>query len=29
VKKVTDALKGDLATVLVLEIPSEASGDAD
>jgi len=29
VKKVTDALKGDLATVLALEIPSEASGDAD
>ena len=29
VKKVTDVLKGDLATVLALEIPSEASGDND
>ena len=29
VKAVTDTLKGDLATVLLLEIPSEASGDND
>ena len=29
VKVVTDALKGDLATVLVLSIPEEASGDND
>jgi len=29
VKIVTDSLKGDLATVLLLEIPSEASGDND
>ena len=29
VKLVTDDLKGDLATVLVLEIPSEAAGDND
>ena len=29
VKTVTDALKGDLATILVLTIPSEAAGDND
>lgn len=29
VKRVTDALKGDLATVLAVEIPSEAAGDND
>ena len=29
VKTVTDALKGDLATVLALSIPSEAAGDND
>lgn len=29
VKLVCDALKGDLATVLVLEIPAEAAGDND
>ena len=29
VRKITDALKGDFATVLMLTIPSEAAGDAD
>jgi len=29
VKQITDAVKGDLATVLTLQIPSEAAGDAD
>ena len=29
VKAVTDLLKGDLATVLALQIPSEAAGDSD
>ena len=29
VKAVADLLKGDLATVMVLEIPSEAAGDND
>lgn len=29
VKAVTDALKGDLATVLAVEIPAEAAGDND
>lgn len=29
VKAVSDLLKGDLATVMVLEIPSEAAGDID
>lgn len=29
VKDICDDLKGDLATVLVLEIPAEAAGDAD
>lgn len=29
VKTVTDLLKGDIATVLALQIPSEAAGDAD
>jgi len=29
IKAITDDLKGDLATVLVLEIPSEAAGDND
>ena len=29
VKLVSDAIKGDLATVLTLQIPSEAAGDAD
>ncbi|MDP2310403.1 MAG: imelysin family protein [Pseudomonadota bacterium] len=29
VKAVTDLLKGDIATVLLLQIPSEASGDND
>ena len=29
VKSVADILKGDLATVMMLEIPSEAAGDND
>ena len=29
VKRITDALKGDLPTVLTLQIPTEAAGDAD
>ena len=29
VKKVTDAMKGDLSTLLALEIPGEAAGDND
>ena len=29
VKAITDVIKGDLATVLTLEIPTEASGDSD
>ena len=29
VKSVADILKGDLATIMVLEIPSEAAGDND
>lgn len=29
VKRITDLLKGDFATVLMLEIPSEGAGDAD
>lgn len=29
VRKITDALKGDFATVLMLTIPNEAAGDAD
>ena len=29
IKAITDDLKGDLATVLALEIPSEAAGDND
>jgi predicted lipoprotein len=29
VKRVTDLLKGDIATVLTLQIPSEAAGDVD
>ena len=29
VKRVADALKGDIATVLTLQIPAEAAGDND
>ena len=29
VKQITDLLKGDIATVLTLQIPSEAAGDVD
>ena len=29
VKAIADLLKGDLATVMVLEIPAEAAGDND
>ena len=29
IKEITDALKGDVATVLVLQVPAEAAGDND
>jgi len=29
IREITDSLKGDFATILMLTVPSEAAGDAD